>query len=512
MTSPLDHESYRHLLAALDDEHAKVTASTGNINRPLGKLREALGELTRVLDEQAANLDTVCTSTRTRFEGFREYLLAEAGADGGAAERIAELEQERTRLQESVRTGEARLTQVSQELTERKAAADAARSRITELETALNEARHEAAQQRERAEALDRAARDRQSEESSARDAANELRMRVDHLQAEADSAKRTTQRAEEERNQTRQELDALRTELSDWRERAEKANALTRERDRLLHDAETQQRQIQVHAQRIQELEQDLAARVPKDKALALEEAARIARERADLAEQRLQDETAKGTKSVLAQQLAEALREAEQAREELHTLRRKLGRAEGAPAAAPAAAKQTPPPPAADASEEESLERIRAAAKTLGRKKTMGEILVTAGILDKQTLDYTLEVQRNTPNTHLGALLIEQGLANETIVAQGLASQCDVDFIHFDDGAMDPEAAALITRRLALQHTCIPIHADDTNVTLVMANPLDLVAIEDVERAANRKATPVVSTPAEIRAAIEKYYWEPE
>lgn len=507
MTSPLDHESYRQLAAALDDEHAKVSATAGHLNRPLDKLREALGELTRALDEQAANFDTICTSTRGRFDAFREFMATEAGVDTAANERIAELEQERTRLQEAVRTGEARMTQLSQELTERKAAADAARSRIAELETLANESRHEAAQQRERADALERAARDKQAEEAGAREATNELRMRVDHLQAEAESAKRTTQRAEEERNAARQELDALRAELSEWRERAEKAAALTRERDRLLHDAETQDRQIQVHAQRIQELEQELATRVPRDRAQALEEAARVAKERADHAEQRLQDETAKGTKSLLAQQLAEALREAEQAREELHTLRRQLGTAKDV-----VRKSVTPVAATAPNAETETLEKIRAAAKTLGRKKTLGEILVSAGILDRATLDSTLEIQRNSPNTHLGSLLIEQGLADETIVAQGLASQCDVEFVHFDDNAVNAEATALITRRLALQHTCIPMSSDENNLTLAMANPLDLVAIEDVERAASREVRPVVSTAAEIRSAIEKYYWEPE
>ena len=74
-----------------------------------------------------------------------------------------------------------------------------------------------------------------------------------------------------------------------------------------------------------------------------------------------------------------------------------------------------------------------------------------------------------------------------------------------------MDAAAAALISERLANQHLCVPVEANEEAITLAMANPLDLVAIEDVERAYGRKVDVVVGTATQIRAAIGKYYWEP-
>jgi hypothetical protein len=47
---------------------------------------------------------------------------------------------------------------------------------------------------------------------------------------------------------------------------------------------------------------------------------------------------------------------------------------------------------------------------------------------------------------------------------------------------------------------------------MVLAVTNPMDLLAIEDVERFTNRKVDVVVATPPEITAAIARFYWEPE
>lgn len=508
MGNPLDHESYRQFLAAFDDQHAKLSAATGNAAKPLAKLREALGEATRILDEQAATLAGASDTTRARLETFRNFLAEQGAMDSGAAARIEELEAERARLVEAARANEARFAQASQELSELRAAADAARGRASELESHAATARHEAALASDRVAELEQTLAEKQSAEADQRAEHEAARADADRAAQEAEAARKAAQRAADERDRAREELTNLQAEFAQLRERAEGGQAAARERDRLAREAEGAQRQIAALNERIEGLQTDLAARVPRDRVTQLEDELRLAAERMEAVEQRLHEETAKGTKSMLAQQLAEALREAEQAREELRALRRELGRGGPAPADTPAPKARK----ATAAAPPDQLTRIRAAAEALGRKRSLGEILVNAGVLAQDQLDETIEAQRATPNIHLGELLVERGIADEAAVAQGLACQCGVDFIQFDDNTVDPEAAALISRRLAQQHTCIPLSADAETVILAMRNPLDLVAIEDVERATSRKAAPVVAPAPAIRAAIEKYYWEPE
>lgn len=505
MGNPLDHETYRQFLTAFDDQHNKLAAAAANAAKPLAKLREALGEATRMLDEQAANLAGASETTRTRLENFRNFLAEQGDMDSGAAARVEELEAERARLQEAHRANEARLAQASQELSELRAAAEAARGRAGELESLAANARNEAALASDRVAELEAALGERQSTEAALRAEAESARAEADQAKGEADAARKAAQRAADERDRAREEITTIQSAYAELRERAEAGQAAARERDRLAREAEASQRQIAALNERIESLQADLAGRVPRDRVTQLEDDLRIARERTEAIEQRLHEETAKGTKSMLAQQLAEALREAEQAREDLRALRRELGR--NAPAA-----KEAPAPPAGAAPPADRLAAIRDAAAALGKKRTLGEMLVKAGALSQEQLDEALDHQRANPSTHLGTILIERGHVDEAAVAQGLACQCGVDFFHFDDANVDPGAAARISRRLAQQHMCIPLGADDGGILLAMANPLDLVAIEDIERATGLKVAPVVSTPQQIRAAIEKYFWEPE
>ena len=43
-------------------------------------------------------------------------------------------------------------------------------------------------------------------------------------------------------------------------------------------------------------------------------------------------------------------------------------------------------------------------------------------------------------------------------------------------------------------------------------MTNPMNLQAVEDIERVTGKSVKPVVAVRSEIEAAINKYYWEPE
>ncbi|MCF6287276.1 MAG: hypothetical protein L3K26_19150, partial [Candidatus Hydrogenedentes bacterium] len=99
-----------------------------------------------------------------------------------------------------------------------------------------------------------------------------------------------------------------------------------------------------------------------------------------------------------------------------------------------------------------------------------------------------------------------------SEAAVAQARASQCGVDFMRITETTVDPDAASLISERLANQHSCIPISVSDRGMVLAVVNPMDLLAIEDVERFTNKKVDVIVGTVPEIEHAIARYYWEPE
>jgi len=64
----------------------------------------------------------------------------------------------------------------------------------------------------------------------------------------------------------------------------------------------------------------------------------------------------------------------------------------------------------------------------------------------------------------------------------------------------------ARLLHERLADKHTVLPVRIEDGELVLAMENPLDLIAIEDVERATELRVRTAVATPSAIRREIAR------
>ncbi len=150
---------------------------------------------------------------------------------------------------------------------------------------------------------------------------------------------------------------------------------------------------------------------------------------------------------------------------------------------------------------------ERLHAFDAT-GHRRRMGEILVEAGVITEEQLALALSEQEQAPHRRLGSILIEMGFTGESVVARVLASQLRTRFVQLEQEPIDPEALRLISSRLARHHVCLPLDATAQRLTLAMANPFDLIAIDDVELASRRQVDAVVATPTDINDAITRLY----
>ncbi len=193
------------------------------------------------------------------------------------------------------------------------------------------------------------------------------------------------------------------------------------------------------------------------------------------------------------LAQELTKAVHERDAAAEEAAALRKaneELTRA-------------------AQEAEEQGKEAIAAQAfDATGHKRLTGEILVGSGVITQEQLEYALDEQKKNPQRPLGAIFVEMGFTGEDVVAQVLASQLQVPFVRLKKEPIDINAIRLISGPMATRHTLIPIRATSDCVVVAMTNPLDLIALDDVERATNRRVEPVVATLSDISEAIARYY----
>ncbi|MDD3174369.1 MAG: ATPase, T2SS/T4P/T4SS family [Herbinix sp.] len=141
---------------------------------------------------------------------------------------------------------------------------------------------------------------------------------------------------------------------------------------------------------------------------------------------------------------------------------------------------------------------------------KKRLGDILISAGIIKEEQLLQALKRQKEK-GQKLGETLIDLGFTNEMEIANALHSQLNCDLVILSERRIEADIIKLVGEEILRKHLAIPFEYKKgyANILRVaMANPLDLIAIDDIAIVTNLQIEPAVSTPQDIAAAIDRYY----
>lgn len=126
---------------------------------------------------------------------------------------------------------------------------------------------------------------------------------------------------------------------------------------------------------------------------------------------------------------------------------------------------------------------------------------------VITQAQLTKALNVQKEKGGL-IGDLLVKLGLVKEEAIAQALTAQYGFPYLPLGNYDIDHNIANIIPYNVARQYCLIPIDKMGNNLTVAMSNPLNLVAIEDVEVVSNCSVQVFVSTTSDIKKAIEKHY----
>ena len=137
----------------------------------------------------------------------------------------------------------------------------------------------------------------------------------------------------------------------------------------------------------------------------------------------------------------------------------------------------------------------------------KQLGELLIERGVITKKQLEYALNVQKEKGGL-IGQVLVKLGYATEEVIAQALTAQYGFPYLPLDNYEIDPEVVKIVPENVASQYCLVPIDKIGSNLTIAMSNPLNSLAIEDIELVSGLCVQIFVSTATDIKKAIEKYY----
>ncbi len=137
----------------------------------------------------------------------------------------------------------------------------------------------------------------------------------------------------------------------------------------------------------------------------------------------------------------------------------------------------------------------------------KQLGVFLVECGVIAQPQLDAALTLQKQKGGL-IGEILVELGFVREENIAQALTAQYGFPYLPLGNYEINTEVISLIPARVAKQYLLVPIDKVGNNLSLVMSNPLNVQAIEDVEMLSGCNVQTFVTTATDIKEAIKKYY----
>ncbi len=149
--------------------------------------------------------------------------------------------------------------------------------------------------------------------------------------------------------------------------------------------------------------------------------------------------------------------------------------------------------------------LPRIVVSPNLKGHK--LGDILIQSSLVTREQLGKAIEEQKKT-NKWVGEILAEMGFVSEERLAWALSIQLGIPFTDLNTAVVEPEALELLTEKFARKSLALPLNVDKRTITVAMADPLDLEAINDITFASGREVRPTVAPLKDIKSAIRRFY----
>ena len=139
---------------------------------------------------------------------------------------------------------------------------------------------------------------------------------------------------------------------------------------------------------------------------------------------------------------------------------------------------------------------------------KRRLGQILVDLGYLNEDQLWDVLEEQKQSPGEVIGRVAARMGLVTESQISDALAEQWGMQVINLKDTTITPKVLELVPETMASIYKIMPVSLKNNVLTVAMADPQNIGALDDLRNFLGYDVRGAVSNPADIQAAIERYY----
>jgi type IV pilus assembly protein PilB len=135
------------------------------------------------------------------------------------------------------------------------------------------------------------------------------------------------------------------------------------------------------------------------------------------------------------------------------------------------------------------------------------LGELLTKASLITQDQLKEALKLQKDTGGK-LGETLIKLGFVSEEDITECLSQQFGVPSINLAHFEIDSSVIKLVPADVARKYNILPVNKTGATITIAMADPTNVFAMDDIKFMTGYNVEPVVASELGIKAAIDNYY----
>lgn len=138
----------------------------------------------------------------------------------------------------------------------------------------------------------------------------------------------------------------------------------------------------------------------------------------------------------------------------------------------------------------------------------KRLGDLLLEHHMITEGQLQEALALQKANPKKRLGAILLEKGWANQQEIIHLLGEQLKIPYIELSNYLLNEEVMAAVPKELMLKYQMVPLRLDEEHIVVAMADPLDVIAQDELSMATNKKVTPLLAKVEDIERILQEYF----
>ncbi|MCK6475828.1 MAG: Flp pilus assembly complex ATPase component TadA [Phycisphaerales bacterium] len=139
-------------------------------------------------------------------------------------------------------------------------------------------------------------------------------------------------------------------------------------------------------------------------------------------------------------------------------------------------------------------------------GGRLRLGDLLVEQGLITKDQLEQSLAEQRSSGKL-LGELLVERGLIPAMVLVQTIARSIGLPGCVLRHGLIDPSLLPMIGADEAQRLKAIPMFKLGNTLTVAMAEPQSLPALDTLRRLSGCEIRPVFALESNVLEYVKKY-----